>query len=239
LVKDQVFWQSVANTWIIWIGCIIPQLIFAIVLGVMLNQYRIRGSNFFMTVFYLPNLVTAASIGVLFGVLLDWQTGMVNKLLLIAGMVKEPINWLGIPSPSRSITSIIQWWMWFGHSTIILSAGIKAIPDELIEAAVVDGTNDWQRFFRITLPLLRPILLYVAVTSLIGGMQIFDIPVALSRNDNANMGLMTMVFYVYNSAFRNRNYSYAAAVSYGIFFIILIFSLIFFKTIAPKTAEEK
>lgn len=239
LMKDTVFWQSVSNTWIIWIGCIIPQIVCALVLAVLLSQYRIRGAGFFRALFYLPNLVTAASIGVLFSVLMDWQTGTVNKLLLAAGLIREPVYWLGNPYAARSLTSIIQWWMWFGHSTIILTAGVKAISQELIEAAVVDGAGNGQRFFRITLPLLRPTLLYVAVTSLIGGMQIFDIPMALTRGEDANRALMTMVLYVYNTAFKNKNYSYGAAVSYGIFVIILGVSLVFFKFIAPRTAEEK
>ena len=238
LLSDRAFWQSVSSTWIIWIGCIIPQVVVALILAVLLSQYKIRGSNFFRAVFYLPNLVTAASIGVLFSVLMDWQTGTVNKILLAIGLIKEPVYWLGNPFTARSLTSIIQWWMWFGHSTIILTAGVKAIPEELIEAAVVDGAGNLQRFFRVTLPLLRPTLLYVSVTSLIGGMQIFDIPLTLTRGDDASRALVTMVLYVYNTAFRNRNYSYGATVSYGIFFIILIFSLVFFKFIAPKSADE-
>ena len=239
LLSDKTFWQSVSNTWIIWTGCIIPQIILALVLAVLLSQYRIRGADTFRAIFYLPNLVTAASIGVLFSVLMDWQTGMVNKLLLTTGIIAEPVYWLGNPYTARSIVSIIQWWMWFGHSTIIITAGVKAIPEELVEAALVDGAGNGQRFFRITLPLLRPTLLYIAVTSLIGGMQTFDIPMALNRGEDANRSLMTMVIYVYNTAFRNRNYSYGATVSYGIFVIIMFFSLIFFKIIAPRTQEEK
>jgi multiple sugar transport system permease protein len=237
LLGDKVFWASVSNTWIIWIGCIIPQLALALILAVLLSQYRIKGADTFRAVFYLPNLVTAASIGVLFGVLLDWQTGTVNKILLSAGIIKEPVYWMGNPFYSRSVTSIIQFWMWFGHSTIILTAGVKAIPLELIEAAVVDGAGSLQRFFRVTLPLLRPTLLYVAVTSLIGGMQIFDIPMALTGYAGGpTRSLNTMVLYIYNTAFHNKNYSYGAAVSYGVFIIILIFSILFFKVIAPKNS---
>jgi multiple sugar transport system permease protein len=239
LAGDKMFWQSVVNTWIIWIGCIIPQIVLALILAVLLSQYRIRGADFFRALFYLPNLVTAASIGVLFSVLMDWQTGTVNKILLAMNLIKEPVYWMGNPFAARSIVSIIQWWMWFGHSTIILTAGVKAIEPELIEAAVVDGAGNGQRFFRITLPLLRPTLLYVAVTSLIGGMQIFDIPMAINRSGDANRSLMTMVLYVYNTAFKNKNYSYGAAVSYGIFFIIMAFSLIFFRVLAPRTEEEQ
>lgn len=189
--------------------------------------------------FYLPNLVTAASIGILFGVLLDWQTGTVNKILLQLNLIEEPVNWMGSPSFAQGITSAIQWWMWFGHSTILLTAGIKAIPNEVIESAVVDGAGSVQRFFRITLPMIRPTLLYVVITSLIGGMQIFDIPMALTGGDGEpQKSLMTMVLYLYNSAFKNKNYAYGATVSYGLFAIILIFSVLFFRVLNPKEEGE-
>ncbi len=240
LLKDSVFWKSIGNTWIIWLSCFIPQIICALLLAVLLSQYKVRGAGFFRASFYLPNLVTAASIGVLFSVLFDWQTGTVNKILLKLNLIKEAVNWMSIPFFARSITSFIQWWMWFGYSTILLTAGIKAISSEILEAAVVDGANSRQRLFKITLPLLKPTMLYVMVTSLIGGMQIFDIPMTLTGGDGEpQKSLLTMVLYLYNSAFTNRNYAYGATVSYGLFFIILIFSLIFYKVLYPNSGKEK
>lgn len=238
LLGDQVFWQSVANTWIIWIGCIIPQIIFALILAVLLCQYRIKGAKIFQALFYLPNLVTAASIGILFSVLLDWQTGSFNKILMACNLIDEPVKWMGSPVFARSLTSLIQWWMWFGHSTIILTAGIKAISGDIIEAAIVDGSNSRQRFFYVTMPLIKPTLLYISVTSLIGGMQIFDIPMALTGGTGEpKKSLMTMVLYLYNSAFKNKNYAYGATVSYGLFVIIVIVSLVFFRVLNPKREE--
>lgn len=238
LLQDNVFWKSVGNTWIIWLGCIIPQLVSALFLAVLLCQYKIRGAGFFRAVFYLPNLVTAASIGILFSVLLDWQTGTFNKMLMSVGLISEPVKWMGSPVFARSLTSFIQWWMWFGHSTILLTAGIKAISSEVVEAAIVDGANNRQRFFYITMPLIRPTLLYVAVTSLIGGMQIFDIPMALTGGTGEpQKSLMTMVLYLYNSAFKNKNYAYGATVSYGLFAIIVLVSIVFFRVLNPKQDE--
>ena len=234
LAVAEVFWKSVGNTWIIWLGCIIPQIISALVLAVLLCQYKLKGANVFQAMFYLPNLVTAASIGILFSVLLDWQTGTVNKILLSMNLINEPVKWMGNPVFARGLTSLIQWWMWFGHSTIILTAGIKAISTDVIEAAVVDGSNSRQRFFYITMPLIRPTLLYVAVTSLIGGMQIFDIPMALTGGTGEpQKSLMTMVLYLYNTAFKNKNYAYGATVSYGLFIIILIVSVLLFQSSQP------
>lgn len=238
LLHDAVFWKSVANTWKIWLMCFIPQLVAALLLAVLLTQYRIRGAGFFRAVFYLPNLVTAASVGVLFAALFDWQTGSVNGILQSLGLIEEKVNWMGSPAFAQGITGFIQWWMWFGYSSILLTAGITAISQEIIDAFVVDGANNWQRLYRITLPLLKPTLLYVLVTSLIGGMQIFDIPMTLTKGDGEpQKSLMTMVLYLYNMAFKNKDYSYGATISYGLFIIILLFSILFFKVLYGKKEE--
>lgn len=238
LLHDAVFWKSVANTWKIWLMCFIPQLVSSLLLAVLLTQYRIRRAGFFRAVFYLPNLVTAASVGVLFAALFDWQTGSVNSILQSLGFIEEKVNWMGSPAFAQGITSFIQWWMWFGYSSILLTAGITAISQEIIDASVVDGASNSQRLFRITLPLLKPTMLYVLVTSLIGGMQIFDIPMTLTKGDGEpQKSLMTMVLYLYNMAFKNKDYSYGATISYGLFIIILLFSILFFKVLYGKKEE--
>lgn len=238
LLHDAVFWKSVANTWKIWLMCFIPQLVSSLLLAVLLTQYRIRRAGFFRAVFYLPNLVTAASVGVLFAALFDWQTGSVNSILQSLGFIEEKVNWMGSPAFAQGITSFIQWWMWFGYSSILLTAGITAISQEIIDASVVDGVSNSQRLFRITLPLLKPTMLYVLVTSLIGGMQIFDIPMTLTKGDGEpQKSLMTMVLYLYNMAFKNKDYSYGATISYGLFIIILLFSILFFKVLYGKKEE--
>lgn len=238
LLHDAVFWKSVANTWKIWLMCFIPQIVSALLLAVLLTQYRIRHAGFFRAVSYLPNLVTAASVGVLFAALFDWQTGSVNSILQSLGIIGEKINWMGSPAFAQGITSFIQWWMWFGYSSILLTAGITAISQEIIDASVVDGASNSQRLFRITLPLLKPTMLYVLVTSLIGGMQIFDIPMTLTKGDGEpQKSLMTMVLYLYNMAFKNKDYSYGATISYGLFIIILLFSILFFKVLYGKKEE--
>lgn len=238
LLQDNVFWKSVANTWKIWLLCFIPQIVSALLLAVLLTQYKIKRAGFFRAVFYLPNLVTAASVGVLFAALFDWQTGSVNNILQSLGLIREKINWMGSPAFAQGITGFIQWWMWFGYSSILLTAGITAISQELIDASVVDGAGNAQRLFYITLPLLKPTMLYVLVTSLIGGMQIFDIPMTLTKGDGEpQKSLMTMVLYLYNMAFKNNDYPYGATISYGLFVIILLFSILFFKVLYAKKED--
>ncbi len=230
LLTNEIFLKSIFNTWFIWLMNFIPQLVFALILAVILYEWNIRGKETLRTIYFLPNLVTAASIGVLFSVLLDWQTGTVNHVLQDLGIIQEPINWLQNRLITQGTVSFIQWWQWFGYTAIIFMAGLSSISEDLYEAAFIDGATRLQVFFGITLPLLRPIMLYVLVTSLIGGMQIFDIPRVLTDTrggpDNA---ITTMVLYLYNQAFKNFNIGYAASVAYTLFFMILLFSILLFK----------
>ncbi|WP_081942171.1 carbohydrate ABC transporter permease [Spirochaeta lutea] len=230
LFTTELFYQSIGNTWKIWLMNFIPQVGFALYLGVVLTDYNIKGKETFRTFFFLPNLVTAASIGVLFAVLMDWRFGTLNMMLMRIGIISEPINYLTIPGVTQATVSFIQWWQWFGYTTIIVMAGLSAMDTELYEAAYIDGAGRGQVFYRITLPLLRPTLAYIMVTSLIGGLQIFDIPRVLTNGRGApDNALTTMVLYLYNQAFRNYNVGYAAALAYVLFIMILILSVLSYR----------
>ena len=235
LIADETFRKTISNTWIIWIGSVIPQMVCALLLAVVLNKKKLKGKGIYRGIFYLPNLVTAASIGVLFSFIFGWQSGTLNRLLIEMNIIKEPINWLMGVGYSRGIISFANWWMWFGYSMIIFMAGMNTIPEELHESSTIDGASAWQDFWYITFPLLRPTILYSTITSLIGGMQIFDIPNVLTRGNGGPMNsTLTMVMYLYNTAFKNYNYGYGAAIGYGLFVLILIFSIISFKFINRK-----
>lgn len=239
LFSDKIFIKTIANTWVMWLGGVIPQMILALTLAVLLNQARLKGKGIFRAIYFFPNLVTATSIGILFAFLFDWQAGSVNKILMNIHLVKEPINFLMSENYSRGIVSFTSFWMWFGYSMIIFMAGIKNIPEELYEAATVDGASKMQTFWSITIPLLRPTILFSFITSLIGGMQSFDIPYALSRGaGDPNNATMTMVMYLYRTAFVNNNYGYGAAVGYALFLIILVFAIISFKFINKNSDYE-
>ena len=239
LFSDPLFLKTVFNTWVMWLCGGIPQLIVALALAVILNEARLRGKDIFRAVYFFPNLVTATSIGILFAFLFDWQAGSVNKILIALHLIKEPINFLMSVGYSRGIVSLTSFWMWFGYSMIIFMAGIKNIPEELYEAATVDGATKFQSFWSITIPLLRPTILFSFITSLIGGMQAFDIPYALSNGfGDPNNSTTTMVMYLYRTAFANNNYGYGAAVGYALFVMILIFALISFKFINRNADYE-
>ncbi|MGL1892499.1 MAG: sugar ABC transporter permease [Spirochaetaceae bacterium] len=235
LLTNELFYQVIGNTFFIWLGNYVPQIIFALLLGVILTNKNIKGRETLRTVYFLPNLVTASSIGVLFAVLLDWRFGTLNHALMAIGLIKEPINYLSKGLVVQGAVSFIQWWQWFGYTMIIMMAGLNAISSELYEAAHIDGASRSQAFFSITMPLLKPTMLYVMVTSLIGGLQIFDIPKVLTNGRGGpDNSILTMVLYLYNQAFKNFNLGYAAALAYALFVIILILSAFMFKFLTDK-----
>ncbi|WP_409252892.1 carbohydrate ABC transporter permease [Bacillus sp. SCS-153A] len=232
LLTDTFFVEAFINTWKIWGVNFILQIGLALILALIFSDMRmkLRGLAFFRSIFYLPNLITISSVALLFGILLDWQHGSLNMILLNMGLISEPINWLNEPATAQLSVSLILTWMWFGHSFIVVMAGVLGISKDYYEAALIDGANRWQTFSKITVPLLKPILLYIMITSLIGGLQLFDLPMLLTDGIGSPDGsLNTMVLYLYNQAFKYNNYGYASAVAYGLFVITLIFSAIVFK----------
>jgi ABC-type sugar transport system permease subunit len=181
LFADQVFMRAVGNTWLIWILNFIPQIGMALLLSVIFTNVRlkIKAIGVWRAIFYLPNLLMPAAVAALFNALFAYY-GPVNQFMVRAGFLAEAMRYLEDVSVTRGLVVFIQWWTWFGQTLIIVMAGMTSIPVQLYEAAMVDGASAWQMFRRITLPLLKPILIFIFVTSLVGGMQMFDIPFLLT-----------------------------------------------------------
>ena len=181
LFADEVFMRAVGNTWLIWLLNFIPQICFALLLSVIFTNARlnIKAVGIWRAIFFLPNLLMPAAVAALFNALFNYY-GPVNQFMVRAGFLPEAMRYLENVSVTRGLVVFIQWWAWFGQTLIIVMAGMTSIPVHLYEAAMVDGASAWQMFRRITLPLLRPILIFVFVTSLVGGMQMFDIPFLLT-----------------------------------------------------------
>lgn len=234
-----LFWKSLLNTWIIWLPNIVAQISMGIGLAwILTNQrLRIRGQPAFRAIYFFPNLVTVASIAVLAYAIFDWQKGPVNFLLFGTGpeASKRYIWWFNNPVLSRVIVSVIQTWMWFGYTMIMFIAGFNSISPSYLEAAVIDGATEWQVFSRISLPLLKPMMTYVLITSLIGGMQMFDLPWVLTNGaGNAPGGvdnsLTTSMVYVYSRAFSwDQNLASASAVSWLLFMFIAVVSAVYLR----------
>lgn len=237
-ITDPLFWDAFVNTLKMWGLNIVLQLGLALLLTIVFNdiKYRMKGLSIFRAMFYLPNLIACTSVAFLFKTLLDWQYGSVNQILLSLHIISQPINWLGGEGwTAQAVVGVIGAWMWFGNSFIMLMAGVQGISHDYYEAATIDGAGRWTIFARITMPLLRPIMMYVAITSLIGGLQLFDIPYLISGTKGTpGRSLYTAVFYLFNMAFTNRQMGYAAAIAFVLFAIIAVCSFIAFRLMNKK-----
>ena len=224
------------NTLILWLMGAVPQIVVALLLAVFCTSYRlnIRGQQFFKTVIYMPNLIMASAFSMLFFTLFS-PVGPVNQLVLAAGWADKAIDFLNIKISVRVLISLMNFLMWFGNTTILLMAGIQGIDQSLFEAAEIDGANSIQVFFRVTLPLLSPILVYTIITAMIGGLQMFDVPQVLTNGKGTpDRASMTMVMYLNNYLKTSKNYGMAGAVSVVLFIISAALSLFVYNTLSKQ-----
>ena len=229
--------KYLGNTMIMWIIGFIPQILLSLLLGAWFSDpsLRLKHQQFFKTVIYLPNLIMASAFAMLFFTLFS-DGGPINSLLMQMGILSEPYKFLSHAGSARSLVGFMNFLMWFGNTTILLLAGMLGIDTSLYEAAEVDGATSTQVFFRITLPLLRPILVYVMVTSLIGGLQMYDVPQILTNGQgNPARTTMTLIMYL-NKHLYSKNYGLGGALSVILFIVTGILSLIVFKM---NQASEK
>lgn len=225
LITSSFFWDSVLNTIEIWLFSIIPQLTIALILSLILNERWVKGKNALRSIFYFPNLVTPITIGMLFTLLFGYPGGSVNNLFLFLGLTTEAIDFKNTPILAKLVGGIAICWQNFGYNIIFITAGLHSVSEDVYEAAEVDGANAWRRTTKITLPLLKPVMLYILITSIIGGLQIFDIPKMLFKGSVGN-ATRTMVLYMYESAFEKWQFGYGAAAAYVIAVIIGAASLV-------------
>jgi multiple sugar transport system permease protein len=228
LAQHQKFGAALVTTIILWFGNFIPQILLSLLLAVWFTdaKLKIRGKGFFKVVMYLPNIITAASVAALFLSLFgDSKYGAVNSLLMGAGLISSPIKFVTNTAWARGLTMFIQTWLWFGNTMIMLMSGIMGINPSLFEAADIDGASSWKIFTNVTLPLLQPIMVYTLITSMIGGLQMFDIPYLFHETSSVTDSLRTVAVYVYenfHTAPSQANYGYSAAASVILFAITAV-----------------
>lgn len=230
MFKNSDIWMYAGNTLIMWILGFVPQILVSLLLGAWFSNpsLRLKGQRFFKTVIYLPNLIMASAFAMLFFTLFS-EGGPINDILVSIGVFDEPYKFLDNMWSTRGLVALMNFLMWFGNTTILLMAGMMGIDTSLFEAAEVDGANSTQVFFRITLPLLRPILVYVLITSLIGGLQMFDVPQILTNaTGNPMRSTMTLIMFL-NKQLYSKNFGTGGALSVLMFIITGILSLIVFK----------
>ncbi len=241
LFKNPMFMMSFKNTLILWVVNFIPQILLALLLTAWFTSRRneLRAQGLFKVIFYMPNIITAASIAILFNKLFAYPVGPVNSLLQNLHIIDEPINFVNKVGTTRGIISFIQFWMWYGYTMIILISGVLGINPDLYEAAELDGASNSQMFWKITIPNLKTILLYTMITSMIGGLNMYDIPQLFNKGNPANSTLTTNM-YIYNQAFSGSYmYARAAAASMVMFVIIAIASVLVFLAFNDDEGKAK
>ncbi len=239
LLSQGDLWVYLKNTMIMWVLGFVPQIAVSLLLGAWFsdNRLRLKGSRFFKTVIYLPNLIMASAFSMLFFTLFS-DNGPMNSILMSLGIISEPYSFFSHVWSTRTLVAVMNFLMWFGNTTILLMAGMMSIDTSLYEAAEVDGATSTQRFFKITLPVLKPILIYVMITSLIGGLQMFDVPQILTNGTGEPMrSSMTLIMFLNKHLF-SKNYGMGGALSVLLFIVTGILSIIVFKASGYSMDDE-
>lgn len=238
ILSNQTFITSLKNTVKLWILNFIPQITLAMVLTAWFTARRvtIKGQGFFKVLFYMPNIITAATIAILFSALFQYPKGPVNDILMGIFGREEAYFFLNNKTASQLIVAFVQFWIWYGNTMIVLISGVLGISPDIYEAADIDGANNVQIFFKITIPNLRTVLLYTLVTSLIGGLNMFDIPKLLNHG-GPDMSTTTTSCFIYDKAFTGKQiFGQAAAASIFMFIIIGVCSALLFYIMRDKDA---
>ena len=205
---------------ILWLMGFLPQILISLLLAVWFTDVRLKihGRQFFKVVIYLPNLIMASAFAMLFFTLFS-TGGPVNSILMNLGIIHERIDYLGSVWGTRGLVALMNFLMWFGNTTILLMAAVMSISPDVFEAAEIDGCGGFRRFFYITLPLIRPILAYTLITSIIGGLQMFDVPQVLTNGQGGPDRTATTLIMFLNNHLKSRNYGMAGALSVYLFLV--------------------
>ncbi len=235
LFKDASFKLALKNTFIFLIVQVPIMLTLAMILASILNDKTIKFRGFFRTAIFLPVVTSLISASILFKMFFAYD-GLINNILVNLSLISSPINWLGDPKLAQLVLILTLIWRWTGYNMIFYLAGMQNVSPEIYEAAKIDGANSGQTFFKITVPLLKPMILFTTIMSTIGTLQLFDEPMNLAATGTtaATVGpgnsLLTLSVYIYNLSFKFvPNFGYAATVSWAIVFLVVILSLLQFR----------
>lgn len=225
-----------ANTMIMWIMGAVPQIVVALILALIFtgSRLKIKGQRFFKTVIYMPNLIMASAFSMLMFTLFS-NVGPINQIIMSSGLSETAVDFFGQTWTMRGLVAFVNFLMWFGNTTILLMAGIMGIDQSLFEAAAIDGATSRQVFFKVTLPLLVPILVYVIITALIGGLQMFDVPQILTAGSGQpDRTSMTLVMYLNNYISTSKNFGMGGAISVVLFIITGSLSFVVYRSLVKN-----
>lgn len=225
LLTDSTFVKALCNTVMYLVIQVPVMIILALVISSMLNDKKLKGRGFFRTAIFLPCVTSLVAYSIIFKSLFATD-GFVNIMLMNLHFISEPISWVTHPVFAKVLIIIAITWRWTGYNMVFYLSGLQGIDDSIYEAAAIDGAGGFQKFKSITLPLLKPIILFTTINSTIGTLQLFDETVNITNGGPAN-ATITISQYIYNLLFKYQpNFGYAAAVSYVIVLLIVILSII-------------
>lgn len=224
LLTDAAFYHSLWVTLVVWVLSTVPMLLLALVVAFGLNS-SIRRVGFYRIAYFVPNITSTVAIAIVFGSIFSNNFGLLNAVLQRLGLGAVP--WLSDTWGIRIAIATMIVWRWTGYNAIIFLAGLQAIPSELLEAAKVDGASPFRAATGVVLPMLRPIILFTVITSTIGGLQVFAEPQVLVGNSGGpGAAGQTTVLYLYQEAFVQHQFGYGAAVGWGLFVVLILFSVL-------------
>ncbi|MGI5282276.1 carbohydrate ABC transporter permease [Nonomuraea polychroma] len=223
LFGDARFWNAAWNTISIWLLSTVPQLLLALGLAHLLNHARLRLAVFFRMSMLVPYITSVAATAIVFAQMFDRDYGLLNWVLGFVGV--EPIDFRQSVWGSHTLIAVMVTWRWFGYTTLLYLASLQAIPRETYEAAAVDGAGPWRQFLHISVPSLRPVIVFTVVTSTIGGLQIFTEPLLVNRSAPLTCGpvrqCQTLTLFLYEQAFGQFQFGYGAAIGVALFVLII------------------
>ncbi|MCA2219552.1 carbohydrate ABC transporter permease [Jidongwangia harbinensis] len=228
LFQDPRFWGALRNTFSIWLLSTVPQLLLALGVAHLLNQVRLRAATFFRMAVLVPYVTSVAATTIVFAQLFDRDYGMLNWFLELLGFAH--IDFTASVWGSHLMIATMVAWRWTGYNTLLYLASLQAVPRELYEAAAVDGAGSWQQFRHVSLPALRPIIVFTVVTSTIGGLQIFTEPLLVNPVGGLTCGAarqcQTLTLFLYEQGFGRFHFGYGAAIGVTLFALVVIIALI-------------
>jgi cellobiose transport system permease protein len=235
LVADPRFWNAVGNTFLIWFISTIPMLFLALVIAFLLHQ-NIRFKGGYRLAFFIPNVTSMVAMAIVFGSVFSDSFGLVNSAL--TALNAEPIAWLSSNWGIKITIAVMVIWRFTGYNAIIYLAGLQSIPTELYDAAKVDGANTWQIFSTITVPMLRPVILFTVITSTVGGLSLFTEPqILLGNSGGTDEAGMTIVLYQYNQAFTQFDFGYGSAIAWALFVLASVFAIINWRLVRERDTK--
>ncbi|MCU1528937.1 MAG: Cellobiose transporter rane protein, partial [Frondihabitans sp.] len=227
MLGDPLFWKAVRNTFTIFLASTIPGIAISMLLAVVLSNRSLRAKNFWRMVLLVPNVTPVVTVTLVFGSIFGQQYGPIASVLQFLHV--PSVNWAGSAVAAQFVIAIMIIWRWSGYNALIYLAAIQAVPDSLYESSELDGAGRWRTFVSVTLPMIRPTILFSVVTSTIGGLQIFTEPLLFTTpQGGANNQALTMTLLVYGQAFNSFKFGYASAIAVALLVVVLVLAAVNF-----------